>query len=116
MYPIPKEVLIHSCVLNNYSEEGAYGERKLISRTVLSNVRISVYGRAERDIRSRNVKRCGVLYFDCQNSSPEDAEFMGENFIGTISFNGEEYEITSVKYFYCGDELHHLEVGLGGET
>ena len=39
---------------------------------------------------------------------------MGEDFIGTVVFNGTEYEITSVKYFYGGDELHHLEVGLGG--
>ena len=90
-------MLIHSCVLKNYSEEGTFGERKLISQTVLSNVRICVYGKAQRDIHSRNVKKCGVLYYDCRNSSPEDAEFMGEDFIGTVVFNGTEYEITSVK-------------------
>lgn len=30
MYPIPKEVLIHSCVLKNYSEEVAFGEENPI--------------------------------------------------------------------------------------
>lgn len=111
--PIPKEILIHSCTLNNYSEEGVFGQRKLISSMTLSNVRLEIHRGTQYGAGGRKMKKCGTLYFDCVNSSPEDAAFMGEDFIGTVVFCGTEYDITAVKCVYWGDALHHLEIELG---
>ncbi len=115
-FPIPKEILIHSCILLRYAEDGVFGERQLISSDTLSNVRIELHSGSEYSVHGRRQRKCGTMYFDCRNSSPLNVSFMGEDFIAVIEFMGAQYEITGIKYIYGDRELHHLEIELGGNA
>lgn len=112
-FPIPKEALIHSCVLKRYSEGGVFGKGGLVSVVVLENVRCSVEHTKRSDPKGDRIEKRGVLYFDCKNSSPEDVKFLEDGFRSEIVFGGEVFSVTGVRYIYGTSELHHLEVVMG---
>ncbi|MCM1578056.1 MAG: minor capsid protein [Ruminococcus sp.] len=111
---IPEEVLIHRCVLNRYKNGGVFGKGELEESIMLENVRLSAVRKRRADKNGGREEKSGVLYFDCQNSRPEDVEFMGDGYRSEIIFGGESYEVTGVRYIYGLTRLHHLEVILGG--
>lgn len=113
-YPIPKELLCHTCVLEKYPVEGCFGSGETASSSVtLSNVRCSVYKTLSVSEKSGCTVGNGVLYFDCTESLPADVSFIEDGCRSVILFNGERFAVTSVKYIYGFGQLHHLEVALG---
>ncbi len=112
-FPIPKEALIHSCVLNRYCEGGAFGKGELMSTVVLENVRCSVERTKRSDPKGDRIEKSGVLYFDCENSVPEDVKFLEDGYRSEIVFEGEFFTVTKVRYIYGTSGLHHLEVVMG---
>lgn len=113
MIPIPKEILIHSCILKIFRISGIYGSCVLEEEINLSNVRLSLCSRTVSDANGRVVKKTGVLYYDCTFSSPENTEFLREGCRSQLEFEGNCYEVTRVEYVYSDSGLHHLEIGLG---
>lgn len=111
---IPMEILTHSCILRKYGHDGIFGERVLISETAVSQVRLSLFRERRSEAEGIRETRGGTLYYDCKNSIPMNAVFIEDDYTYTIVFDGEEFEIKDVKYFYLFRELHHLEIGLGG--
>lgn len=111
---IPREALIHGCILNRYGDGGVFGKGEPTGSVVLKNVRCSVVRRKKSDLRGERIEKSGVLYFDCKNSSPEDVRFLEDGFRSEIVFDGEAFEVTGIRYIYGSSELHHLEVLLGG--
>ena len=111
-FPIPKEALIHRCVLKRYSDGGVFGKGELVSTVNLDNVRCTVKHVKESDCKGERIGKSGVLYFDCQNSSPEDVKFLEDGYRSEIVFGGEVFAVTGVRYIYGAAGLHHLEVVL----
>lgn len=111
---IPRELLCHSCTLEVYGRDGIFGERLLLSKTSISGVRISHYRDYRSSVSGEVYPYGGVMYYDCQNSSPENISFMGNDTVGVIIFGGLEYRILGIKYIYAENNLHHLEIELGG--
>ena len=113
MIPIPKEILIHSCILKIFRVSGIYGNCVLQEEINLSNVRLSLCRKTSSDVNGRVVKKTGVLYYDCTLSSPQNTEFLREGCRSIVEFEGNGYEVTRVEYVYSDSGLHHLEIGLG---
>lgn len=113
MIPIPKEILIHSCILKIYRISGIYGECEPEEEVSLSNVRIAMCRKTENDVNGKTVKVTGTLYYDCTLSSPPGTEFLREGCRSIISFEGYDLEVCRVEYIYSDCGLHHLEIGLG---
>lgn len=111
--PIPRELLIHRCVLNRYRDGGIFGNGELISSVILSNVRCRAACSKKSSSEGERIEKSGVLYFDCENSSPEDAVFLSDGCRSEVVFEGEVYAVTGVRYIYGTTGLHHLEVALG---
>ncbi|MGN0642539.1 MAG: putative minor capsid protein [Huintestinicola sp.] len=115
LYPIPREILCHSCLLRKYEKSDIYGGGKLISETELRYVRIELHRKRSVDGNSERATLSGVLYYDCTNSLPEEVDLFGDSYYGTIAFSGSEMRIVSAKYVYGGGSIHHIEAELEGE-
>ena len=113
MKEIPVYLLIHSCVLRKYRTDRSLFSRVLVSQTKLDKVRIVPSGRHRCGIRQSRMRYGGKLYYDVKNSLPEEAVFIEEGLESVILFNGHEYPVTGAEYIYA-DELHHIELMLGG--
>ena len=98
--PIPAELLTDSAVLRIPTSSG-------YSREQLTDVRM-IRTSAITDYAAGNTRECTeiVMYFDCVNSCPADAEFTAGQM---ISYCGEEFEITKAELF-AGTEPHHWRV------
>ncbi|MDE6591710.1 MAG: minor capsid protein [Oscillospiraceae bacterium] len=110
---IPKEALIHECILNIYRDEGMFEKETPRSTVILKNVRCSAEHTKRSDPKGDRIGKSGVLYFDCQNSSPEDVKFLEDGYRSEVIFGGETFAVTGVRYIYGTSGLHHLEVVLG---
>ncbi len=111
---IPKEILIHSCMLKLYKSDGIFGEPVLMSETLLSNVRCSLHRTSKASCDGYAKATAGTLYYDCQNSTPSDVSFMENGCVGIIVFKGHELRIIKIRYIYGSSGLHHLEIELEG--
>ncbi|MGN1089183.1 MAG: putative minor capsid protein [Huintestinicola sp.] len=112
--PIPLELLPHKCRLKLYGAADSFGNRVLISDTELSNVRISLYRKKTAGLNGDSGITGGTLYYDCVNSSPENAELSVTDGKTVIEYNGQSFEILRTKYIYGDSSLHHIEIELGG--
>lgn len=108
MKPIPRNLLIHSAVLYEVSEDKWQNEqRNELAR--LTSVRIEPSSRLVAGKDDRSVQISATLFYDYRNSRPKTFEFKeGQR----VEFGGMLYRVQSIERFYDGTRLHHLEVGL----
>lgn len=112
--PIPVELLPNKCRLKLYGAADYFGNRELISETELSNVRLSLYRQKDSSLRGDSSVTGGTLYYDCVNSSPENAELSVSGGKTVIEYDGQTFEMLRTKYIYGESCLHHIEIELGG--
>lgn len=107
MTVIPRHLLRQSCTLRSYDlTRGTYSD------TLLTRVRLELKGRRGRRIAKWERDTCGILYYDCRISRPEDIELMEPDTEKLIICNGACMEIKRVSCFYDETGLHHIEAEL----
>lgn len=114
MIGIPPAILCHSCVLRIYEQGLPLGERILKSEVRLKKVRLQMSARKKADAGGVYYEHRGKMFYDCRASEPAEAVFMESGCESFITYRNREYALTGVRYIYDGDELHHLEIELGG--
>jgi len=103
---IPKNFLIHSAKVRTPLKHNSFGEDEFSDDAVLRFVRLDY---SLTDPLNGDDKTCGVLIYDCKNSSPPGFEFsVGQE----ISFGDCIFTACSVTPLFHGRGLHHIEVGL----
>ena len=98
--PIPAELLTDRAALMTPTASG-YRTEQLTDVRIIRTSQITDYA-------AGNTRECTeiVMYFDCVNSSPTDAEFTAGQ---TIAYCGESFEITKTELF-AGEEPHHWRI------
>lgn len=104
--PIPKRVLIHSCVLRKAAGKDAWGA-KTRTEISLSSVRFEPVSQRSWSLTAALPEVKGRLYYDCVNSAPAGVAFEPGD---TVELGAREYLIESVEELYDDSRLHHLEV------
>ncbi|MBU8768700.1 putative minor capsid protein [Cytobacillus oceanisediminis] len=106
--PIPRNLLIHEAIYEQFEENGRYGETYLPAVT-LKNIRINFEKSFNRstDTESKNVK--ALMFFDRRNSSATgEFEFKEKS---KVIFQGVTMQVQRVNPLFT-DTLHHYEVEL----
>lgn len=106
--PIPRNLLIHAAIYEQFEANGRYGETYLPAVT-LKNIRINFEKSFSRvgDTESKNVK--ALMFFDRINSSATgEFEFKEKS---KVTFQGVTMQVQRVNPLYT-DTLHHYEVEL----
>lgn len=108
MLAIPKNLLIHSAVLQSSAENKWQSEiRKTIAE--LKKIRVEPSSKLVTSKDNRQITLSAVLFFDCKNSSPAGISFEhGQKII----FNGNTYTIETIEKLFDDKKLHHYEMGL----
>ncbi len=101
--PIPAELLTECALLLTPTANG-YSEESLTDVRVVRTDKITDFA-AERSRDCTGI----IMYFDCVNSFPADAEFHAGQ---SLVYRGETYEITEAELF-SGAEPHHYRIKAG---
>lgn len=108
MLAIPKNLLIHSAVLQSVTEDKWQSETTE-NIAELKKIRIDPSSKLVTSKDNRQITLSAVLFFDCKNSRPYDISFEhGQK----IVFQGTEYTIETIEKLYDNSKLHHYELGL----
>lgn len=113
MTHIPFRLLSDSCIIRKYGEGDIFGDRVIISETMLRRVRFVRRKVAQTDKSAEGCVTGGTLYYDCGRSIPEEAEFFC-NGACTVVFGDREMRITDIKYRYFFGRLCIIELSLEG--
>ncbi|MBP1546138.1 MAG: hypothetical protein J6A37_06020 [Oscillospiraceae bacterium] len=113
MTHIPFRLLSDSCIIRKYGEGDIFGEREIISETLLERVKIITEKISQTDKNGEGAAQKGTLYYDCGRSIPEEAEFFC-NGACTVVFGDREMRITDIKYRYFFGRLCIIELSLEG--
>ncbi|WHY63259.1 putative minor capsid protein [Cytobacillus firmus] len=106
--PIPRNLLIHEAIYEQFEENARYGVTYLPAVT-LKNIRINFEKSFSRagDTESKSVK--ALLFFDQKNSCSSGIfEFKEKS---KVTFQGVPMQVQRVNPLYT-DTLHHYEVEL----
>lgn len=108
MLAIPKNLLIHSAVLQSSAENKWQSEiRETIAE--LKKIRIEPSSKLVTSKDNRQITLSAVLFFDLRNSRPAGISFKhGQK----ILFNGNTYTIETIEELFDNRKLHHYELGL----
>ena len=106
MRPIPKFLLIHSCILSKEISENVWGGKNY-RNVALSSVRFEPVDERQYSTAEGMPKASTKMFYDCRNSVPRDTVFATGDI---IRFGDEKYTITKVSSFYDEKRLHHIEV------
>lgn len=108
MLAIPKNLLIHSAVLQSSTENKWQSEiRETIAE--LKKIRIEPSSKLVTSKDNRQITLSAVLFFDLRNSRPLNISFEhGQK----ILFNGNTYTIETIEELFDNRKLHHYELGL----
>ena len=99
--PIPAELLTDSFTLLIPNSSGGY------SRTPIYDVRVVRTNRISDYVSSRVRDSTELtIYFDCENSYPQDVRFSAGQ---SAEYRGERFELTEVKAFGAED-IHHYKM------
>ena len=108
MLAIPKNLLIHSAVLQSVTEDKWQSETTE-NIAELKKVRIDPSSKLVTSKDNRQVNLSAVLFFDLRNSRPMNILFEhGQK----ILFGGNIYTIETIEKLYDDKKLHHYELGL----
>lgn len=105
--PMPKEILIHSVIYEEYEEGGRYGDG-FKEPIILENVLVQPVSALKRSQVSIENTFNSLMFFDCSNSIPSDVNFVKES---RITFNGNSMVLNKVNPIYTFT-LHHYELEL----
>lgn len=108
--PIPRFLLVHSCILRKVTSPDPWGGGGDLSDTKINFVRIEPCRSQKFSLGGDIPEVSAKLFYDSFSSSPNDVRFEPKD---KVVFNGREYVIVEVRTFY-GDswKVHHLEVML----
>ncbi len=108
--PIPRFILVHSCILRKVSSPDPWGGGGDLSDTKINFVRIEPCSSQKFSLGGDIPEISAKMFFDAFSSVPNDVCFEPKD---KIIFEEKEYVITEVRTFY-GDSgrVHHLEVML----
>lgn len=108
MLAIPKNLLIHSAVLQSVTEDKWQSETtENIAK--LKKIRIDPSSKLVTSKDNRQITLSAVLFFDLRNSRPMNILFEhGQK----ILFGGNTYTIETIEKLYDDKKLHHYELGL----
>ena len=109
MKPIPKKLLIHTAAAIEKGEPDMWGKCEDVERTELSFVRVEPSSSLRISKDNNQVQLAAVLFYDCRNSQPAGYDF---SHVDKVEYDGQQYNILSVKRLYDEAKLHHLEVEL----
>ncbi|MCX4257646.1 MAG: putative minor capsid protein [Oscillospiraceae bacterium] len=119
--PIPKQLLIHSAELITEFTPDKWGKASEQDTVKLEHVRIEPSAKHVINGNGETVQLAAVLFFDCRNSSPADAQFALKDdtvngkrvVLQKVSFGGRLYSVQTVEALYADkNRVHHYEVGL----
>ena len=108
MLAIPKNLLIHSALLQSVSKDKWQSET-LNTIAELKKIRVDPSSKLITSKDNRQITLSAVLFYDCKNSRPCKISFEhGQK----IAFNGNTYTIETIEELYDNRKLHHYELGL----
>lgn len=108
MLAIPKNLLIHSAVLQSVTEDKWQSETTE-NIAELKKIRIDPSSKLVTSKDNRQITLSAVLFFDLRNSRPMNILFEhGQK----ILFGGNIYTIETIEKLYDDKKLHHYELGL----
>lgn len=108
MLAIPKNLLIHSAVLQSVTEDKWQSETTE-NIAELKKIRIDPSSKLVTSNDNRQITLSAVLFFDLRNSRPMNILFEhGQK----ILFGGNIYTIETIEKLYDDKKLHHYELGL----
>lgn len=106
--PIPRQLLIHTVEYEEYLNDDGWGD-EFAEKVTIERVRMDVNEKVSRSQTSSGTKATNILFVDRTHSSPYP-KFKKKS---KIYWDGDEYEIDSVKALYDSDQVpHHYELGL----
>ncbi len=105
--PMPKEILIHEVVYEEYEEKGRHGN-SFKEPVTLKHVLIQPISSINRTSNVDNLAYNSLMFFDCVNSAPADVTFTKKS---RITFNEETMIVDKVNPIYTFS-LHHYELEL----
>lgn len=109
MRPIPKKLLIHEAVYEEYVPGDSWTPAGYKPAVTLQNVRIDVGSRLTRSGNGEQILYNALLFYDAENSSASGAfEFKEQS---KLTFDGDTMTVNKVNPL-CGYRLHHYEVEL----
>ncbi|MCU5020542.1 minor capsid protein [Bacillus paranthracis] len=106
--PIRRDLLIHTVTHQAYSPESSgWGgdESSYGTPTTVELVRVEPYSELKRDSLGDSIVEKLILFWDAFHSTK-----VVFNEKDKITFNGTEYEVSSVATLYDNRTVHHLEV------
>lgn len=104
---MPKEILIHEVVYEEYIEKDRHGN-SFKEPVTLKNVLVQPVSSIKRAGDVDNKAYDSLMFFDCVNSTPLDVTFTKKS---KITFNGETMIVDKVNPIYTFN-LHHYELEL----
>jgi hypothetical protein len=105
--PIPKSLLIHTAVYEEFLNNERWGET-FAAPVALLNVRVQPAKGLIKDTIREAISARAVLFFDTEHSTPAMENFVIKS---KITFDNEVYTINDVQTFYAfGDTPHHYEM------
>lgn len=108
MLAIPKNLLIHSAVLQSMTED-KWQSKTTENIAELKKIRIDPSSKLVTSKDNRQIALSAVLFFDLRNSRPMNISFKhGQK----ILFGGNTYTIETIEKLYDDKKLHHYELGL----
>lgn len=108
--PIPRYILVHSCILRKTASPDPWGGSGTHSDTAINFVRIEPCNSQKFSLGGDIPEISAKMFYDSFSSVPDNVRFEPKD---KIIFGGKEYIIVEVRTFY-GDtgKAHHLEVML----
>lgn len=106
--PIPRRLLIHSVIYEEYSGNSGWGETYLPPVT-LENVLVQPVSNINRSNIAEEKRYKAILFFDMTHSTPK-VTFKEKS---RVTFNGETMTVQGVNTLYALSATpHHIEVEL----
>lgn len=105
--PMPKEILIHEVIYEEFDESDRYGDQ-FKEPVTLEYVLVQPTSSIKRSNTTEEVGYNSLMFFDCVNSTPPNVLFTKGS---KITHNGDKMIIDKVNPIYTFS-LHHYELEL----